>query len=139
MHSDKLTDEQRSGITLTNILEKDCAVIALQAITGWSRRRAHREASAAGYGDDHGAPRGTLEKALRTNGYTCTPVLYEDHSAATFALTKDYGTFLVYVEAHVMGLIDGDLHNSRGYWHDRVQEATQVTANTVAAGLGHPL
>lgn len=126
-----LTPAQRSEILLTNIAEKDCGVIALQALTGWRRRTAERRLAKAGYTELMGTPRGALETALQAAGYSCDhrrvdPNVPKD-TAATFTLTHEYGLWLVYVENHVMAVVEGDLHNSRGYWHAPVEAYTAVT------------
>jgi hypothetical protein len=121
-----LTPEQRSDILLSNICDKDCAVIAIQAITGYKRRAAEQLARRFGYSDT-GMHRGNIEKALSDRGYTLCPMtLNFGTTPAVFATTHEYGKFLVYTAQHVMALVDGDLYNSRGMWHDRVEQITEI-------------
>lgn len=125
-----LTPEQRSEILLTNIDKADCGVIAFQAITGLCREAAEVKMEARGYSKTEGTPRGTVEAALKAEGYKIEARPLFDgggrETAATFALTHEYGTFLIYTERHVMALVDGDLHNSRGHWSREVELAEEV-------------
>lgn len=101
---------------------------AIQAVTGWSRARALKVAKAdAHYRDGSGVTRGNIERALVANGFEVEAVAYDPHdSVATFALANDWGTFLVYVDGHVMALVDGDLFNGRGNWGKPLDGATKV-------------
>lgn len=124
----KLTPEERSSITLTNILKSDCGVIAIQAVSGLPRKAAELLAKRHGYTPTGGTPRGGIDAALAERGFVLTPVEYEPkETAASFACRHEYGTYLIYVDEHVMALVEGDLHNSRGAWHDRVEEIKEVT------------
>jgi len=133
-----LTQAQRSEIWLTNIDTSDCGVIALQAVTGWSRKRAERELRKyGGYPSKEtgGTPRGGIELALAANGVETESYPWaKTDTVATFALRHDYGRFLIYVtherngerSGHVMALVDGDLPNSKGSWHDSPDQVTRV-------------
>lgn len=125
-----LSDEHRSEILLTNISTSDCGVIALQAITGMSRAEAEAVATEkAGYEHAVGVPRGGMNKCLRELGYELEFVagMSAGFTTATFAFDHEYGTYIVYTDAHVMAVIDGDAHNSRGDWHSPVELAYKVT------------
>lgn len=124
----KLTPEERSDITLTNIDKADCGVIAIQAVTGLPRRAAEMLAARHGWTKSGGIMRPGVDLALAERGYSLKPIVPEPgETAATFAVRNEYGKFIIYVDAHVMALIDGDLHNSRGAWHDRVEEIKEIT------------
>lgn len=124
-----LSPEQRSEIMLSNITNSDCGIIAIQAITQMSRAESERLCREAGdHQDGEGISRLGLIFALRRVGYTCQPTLAERETAAVFATTHEYGTFLVFTDGHVMALVEGDLHNGRSDWHAPVEEAYRVTA-----------
>lgn len=122
-----LTPEQRSEILLSNIATSDCGVIAFQAVTKAKRPVAEREMKRAGYKPETGTPRGAIEKALRKRGYKTKDAPDFRQTPATFASTHEYGVYLVYTDRHVMALVEGDLHNSRGHWHSPVEAITEVT------------
>lgn len=125
-----MTPERRSEIWLNNIESKDCGVIAIQAITCLPRSEAELLARAFGYNPSSGIhPRG-VEEALEANGYDIVTANYEGHTAATFALTHEYGVYTVHVDGHVMALVEGDLHNAKTnkFWHMPVIDASRITA-----------
>lgn len=127
-----LSPERRSEILFQNIDTSDCGVIAIQAVTGWRRETAEKRMLKAGYSKEGGAPRGTLEKVLAAHGFK--NVVYRkvdprepQATPATFAMVHEYGLWLVYVESHVMALVDGNLHNaSPKHWHARVEAYSSV-------------
>lgn len=123
-----LTPERRSEIMLTNISESDCGVIAIQAVAGVSRERAERLCKEHGsYEPNRGTPRGGLERVLDYLGVEFVEVEdYYNATPATLACEHPYGSYLVYVERHVMALVDGDLHNSRGHWRTPVDGLTRL-------------
>lgn len=123
-----LSAERRSEIMLTNIDTSDCGVIALQAVTGLGRRESEELLTEKGYRPKVGTPRGALEQSLKALGYTVRSIRpdYRD-TPATFSITHEYGRYLVYTEDHVMALVDGDLHNSRGSWRAPIQGIMEVT------------
>ena len=122
-----LNPARKSEITFENIELKDCGVVALQAVTRLRRQQAVELLSEHGYSPDTGTTRGGLEKALDELGIGWELMdLDPTDTVATFALRHEWGRFLVYVEGHVMGLIDGDLYNSRGHWHDRLSSVTRI-------------
>lgn len=123
-----ISEERRSEIFLSNIGLTDCGVIAIQAVTGWPRKRALKFAiEKCQYDETSGTPHGAIDSALRAAGYRVEPVEhYVSSTAATFALTHEYGKFLVYVSGHVMGLVDGDLYNSRSHWGKQLVRAAKV-------------
>lgn len=121
-----LTDERRSEITHENMDKLDCGVVALQAVTGWKRRTAIRRLGKA-Y-TETGTSRGGIELALIASGFTVEEVPRDpSETAATFAVRRDTGSFLIYVSRHVMALIDGELFNSRGYFRAPVESITKVS------------
>lgn len=122
-----LTREQRSAITFENADTSDCGVVALMAVAKIKRARAERILKKFGYTPSGGTPRGAIEQALRELkiGYEMTKPDLRD-TAATYSLSHEYGRFLLYVECHVMALVDGDLFNSRGHWHDRLDKITAI-------------
>lgn len=122
-----LTPEQRSEILLTNIDTSDCGVIALQAITGRKRKPMEALAKKNGYSPTTGAPRGCLEKALESIGYRTRKLDPRGETPATFSMTHENGLYLIYTEGHVMALVEGDLHNSRGNWRLACESITEVT------------
>jgi len=133
-----LTPEKKAEILHANIGSSDCGVIAIQAITGKSYKVCERAAKKFGYSPDGGAPRGSLEKALEHLGYK-TKVIQPGagDTPATYSIMNEYGSFLIYVTTksaktgeyggHVMALVDGDLHNSKGSWRCAVEQITEVT------------
>lgn len=125
-----LTPEERSEISLRNIGSSDCGVIAIQAITGIKRSEAEDLAVANGYVTGIGTARGGINKALQKAGYRLEPVIATRETPATFALTHEYGKYLIYVDAHVMALVDGDLYNGEGSWHSRVEEIYAIQKGT---------
>lgn len=123
-----LTPEQRSEVVLTNISSADCGVVAAQAVTRLNR--AETEKLVTEYGDyKHGIgiSRGAMVRALKHAGYKLTHVP-QDHgeTAAVFACRCEYGMYIVFTSNHVMALVEGDLHNSRGDWHAPVELAYKV-------------
>ena len=125
-----LSPERKSEITLTNITMTDCGVIALQAVTGLKRARAEAVAiDQAGYRPGHGVTRGGLNRALEKMGWKVDLVATERDrfTVATFAMDHEYGTYLLYTEQHVMAMIDGDVHNSKGTWRAPLEEAYKLT------------
>lgn len=124
-----LTPEQEQEITLRNIGTSDCAVAALMAVTGWPRLKAEPLLEAGGYRSDTGAPRGSIELALEQGG---REALVQDRAGwhgdtpATFSMTHDVGLYLLYVEGHVMALVDGDLHNAVHRWGRPLDGVTLV-------------
>lgn len=126
-----LSDREKSSYLLRNLSTSDCGVIALQAVTGWPRDEAEKVAlEDAGYNPDRGTPRGGLEEALEMRGWQCDPAPFEvgRDTTATFALRHEYGMYLVYTDDHVMGLVDGNLTNSKGSWHRPVVQVSKVVA-----------
>lgn len=124
-----LSDQQRSEIMLTNITEADCGVIAYQAVTGSKRPEAERLCiELGGYAPGKGIHRGGLNRALAAAGYSLTLSANErdGFTVATFVFSNEYGKFLIYTHNHVMALIEGDCHNSRGDWHSPIEEAFRV-------------
>jgi hypothetical protein len=125
-----LPPERRSEILFQNIAKSDCGVIALQAITGLKRETAERLAvEIGGYTPEEGTPRSGLDRVLGKLSVQHSPVAYADIrgvTAASFAMFNEYGRFLVYTPAHVMALIDGDLLNSRSFFHDPVEAVTKI-------------
>lgn len=125
-----LSPEERSEILLSNIDQKDCGVIAVQAITKLSRPTALKLMLERGYDPATGTKRGIIERLLTSVGFRCEYRPEETRGTpATFATTNEYGLWLVYVERHVMALVEGDLHNSRGHWHSRLDGVTRVTGD----------
>lgn len=130
-----LSREQRSEIYLTNIDTSDCAVIAIQAVTGLSRHEAEELALRHGYVPAEGCvdkrpgmPRGGINEALKRYGFTLRRITPDPgDTPATFSLCHEDGRYLVYIDKHVMALVEGDLHNSRGCWSDPVEEIYEVT------------
>lgn len=124
----RLTPEQKSEIMLSNIDTSDCGVIAIQAVAGIGRAEAEKVAMNFGYRPGHGTPRGGIDSAVRSLGYRVESVEIDPgETAATFAVTNDYGRFLVYTDGHVMGLVEGNLTNSRGQWRERVEAVKRVS------------
>lgn len=126
----QLSDERKSEITLTNISTSDCGVVALQAVTGLSRAEAEAVATEkAEYKHGVGVPRGALNRCLRELGFELEYVAGQSagFTTATFAMDHEYGTYIVYTDAHVMALIDGNPHNSKGSWHEPVELAYKLT------------
>jgi hypothetical protein len=123
-----LTDEQRSDILFDNLLKKDCAVIALQAVTGWGLQRCMDLCqNVAGYTEEDGTPHDGLPRILEQEGWHVAQVPTEGRTAAVFAMDHDDDqTYLVYVHKHVMPLVCGDLHNGRGSWAAPVLRALRV-------------
>lgn len=123
-----LTPERRSEIMLSNITDHDCGVIAFQAITGRDRASAERLCRDKGSWDEQeGIPRGGLNLALMYAGYDLKPVSCHGDTSATFAVTHEYGVYLIYTEGHVAALVEGDLFNQRPGSHMPVEEAYRVT------------
>ena len=117
-----LTPERASEITFTNIEGHDCAIVALQGITGLSRAKAKELMDTyAGYEAGVGTPRLGIYKVL---GMLKAKVEAADpepgDTVATFALRHEYGRYLIHTSGHVMSLIEGDLYNARGAWHEQV-------------------
>lgn len=133
-----LSAERRSEILLTNISKDDCGVIAFQAVTGRPREEAMEIMLASGYEPGKGTDSNGVELALKQLGYKVEPVPAPEvlDTAATFALAHEYGTYVVHVVGrrgqktygHVMALLDGDLHNARGFFGDPVVGVSKVTA-----------
>lgn len=124
-----LSDERRSEITLTNITTSDCGVIAIQAITGMARPEAEAVAiEKAGYKPGFGIMRGNLNRALKDLGYEIELVATErdGFTVATFAVDHEYGVYLLYTERHVMGMIEGAVHNGRSEWHAPLEVAYRL-------------
>lgn len=123
-----LTPEERSSIMLTNISTSDCGVIAIQAVTGLPRKRAEQLCKKHGkYDPEQGTPRGGLEAVLDKLGIDWEAMPYDrNDTPATIAARDEYSTYLVYVEKHVMALVGGDLHNSRGHWRSPVDGLTRL-------------
>lgn len=130
-----LSPERRSEILFTNIGDSDCGVIALQAVAGISRKKAERVLRKHGW-DEFGTPRGGLEAAAVELGFKVKqrPVIRE--TPATFSAAHEYGSFFIYVTTktlkgeyggHVMALVNGDLHNSKGSWRIPCEQITEVT------------
>lgn len=122
-----LSPEEKSSITLSNIDTSDCGVIAIQAISGIPRSAAARLAIKHGYRPLHGTPRGGIDAALEELGFKLETILADGRdTAASFAVSHEYGKYIVYIEDHVMALIEGDLYNSRGYFHSHVEAIRKV-------------
>lgn len=122
------TRQKRSEIWLTNIESDDCGVIAIQAITALPRDEAEALAYEFGYRANAGILPGGVASALKSIGYTIKRAQVERRETpATFALSHERGVYLIHVDAHVMALVDGDLHNSRGSWHKPIMSIEQVT------------
>lgn len=123
-----LSPEQRSSILLQNIDTDDCAVIALQAVTGYARDVAELELSGYYRSRGDGTPRGALENVLQRLGYQ--PVVEHNPTSPTpamFALSHEYGTYLLYVKGHVMACVDGNLYNgSPKHWSSPLHQVTQL-------------
>jgi hypothetical protein len=106
----------------------DCGVIAIQAVTGYKRSFARKLANAVGYNPDKGMKRGTIEEALIKRGFKVNCYAPRPGTTpATFAVSHESGSYLIYIESHVMALVEGDLHNSRGSWRMPVDQITEVT------------
>lgn len=123
-----VSDEQRSEVLLQNIDTSDCGIVALQAITGWTRAQAEARAGQR-YAKGTGMMRGTIEATLREHGWVCAQVPrteQQGETPGTWAFMHEAGMWLVYTERHVMALVDGDLHNSRGHWHRPVEGIVRV-------------
>lgn len=131
-----LSPERKSEILLSNMSDSDCGVIALQAITGMRRQLAMKLMLKNGYQPVLGTERGGVERALESKGYTVELVdedeIYNE-TAASFAMSHPNGKYLVYTArpaegfTHVMALVDGDLSNSRGHWHDKIFLVTHAS------------
>lgn len=124
-----LDEKRRSEILHHNISTSDCGVVAVQAITGCGYDAALAALEAHGYEDGVGTPRGGCEKALQDLGWKAElhPIETSTETPATFAVTHEYGRFLIYVEGHVMALVEGGLMNGRGSWGKRVEAVVRVT------------
>lgn len=123
-----LTPEERAAYLHSNLDTSDCGVIAVQAITGLPYSDALELAKAHGYVPGEGTPRGGIDAALRDHGLDVQPVVVDTQheTPATFTLKHEYGTYLLYTEAHVMALIEGNLTNSRGNWGKPLEAARRV-------------
>jgi hypothetical protein len=112
---------------LSNIDTSDCGVIAIQAATKMNRDSAFKLASDYGYAAGVGIDRGAIETALVSIGWTCEPMdVYRNATPATFAMSHEYGLYLVYVDKHVMALVNGDLHNGKGSWGQPIEQVTKI-------------
>lgn len=124
-----LTDEQHQAITHDNVEKSDCAVAALCAVTGWPRGIAEPRLAEHGYDPNSGTPRGALEACLHQWGVEAVlvdPNEWGGDTPATFSMTHEYGTYLLYVDKHVMSLVSGDLHNSKASWRLPLNGVTVV-------------
>lgn len=124
-----LTAEEKQAITLSNIDHKDCGVAALMAVTGWPRSKALPLLAACGYDPDTGTTRGGIEAALDEGGVEYVQLdegQWLGDTPATFTMTHEEGIYVLYVHKHVMGLVDGDLHNSRSSWRAPLDGVTHV-------------
>lgn len=125
-----ISPERRSEIMFQNVGTSDCGVIALQAITGLTRDEAMKVAvELAGYQEGVGVWRGRLNAALDKLGYKVEKIgINHGDTPATFAVTHEYGVFLLYTDGHVMVLREGDLLNAKGEWRAPLEEAHRVVA-----------
>jgi len=123
-----VTNERQSEILLQNLDYRDCGIVAIQALTGLPRKNALKLAiEESGYDPEIGIYRGDLERSFRAVGYTVSNYPLEPGtSVASFAIENERGSFIVYIEKHVMALVDGDLFNSRGSWFDQVEMVKKV-------------
>lgn len=123
-----LTPEQRSEITFTNIDTSDCAVVAVQAITRLPRKDVEDLMSLNGYHKVTGTPRSGTHKALHSLGFKLRELETDrTDTPATFAMSHERGLYLIHIKQHVMALVEGDLHNSRGHWGSPVEQILEVT------------
>ncbi len=125
----QLDPDRKSEITLANITDSDCGVIALQAVARLRRVDAVNLArTVGGWKDGHGMTNYNIHRCLTSLGHRIVP---EQHSpgatVATFAVTHEYGRFLIYTDGHVGTLIEGDLRNmSKAEWHCPIESVIRV-------------
>lgn len=122
-----LSAEARAAITRSNLTHHDCGVVALMAVTDLPYSKADQLCRRHGFTDTGGTPREALPQVLHDLGYPHRPAeFHHGESVATFALRHEYGRWLVYIDGHVMPLVDGDLYNARGWWSSPVVMALEV-------------
>lgn len=122
-----LSPERRSEITFGNVTSDDCGVVALQAVADLKRAEAMAALLGKGYEPGEGTTRGSVEEALRALGIDCyTSYDIGGETPASFALDHDSGSYLLYISGHIMALVEGDLHNARGFWNAPLVKAVRV-------------
>jgi len=124
-----LTDEQYAEVFKGNISTSDCGVVAFQAVTGLPYVEAEqRMTDHGGYTPGSGTPRGGIELALAMLGYDAEVVELEtQESPASLAVREEYGSFLIYIDTHVMALVEGNLYNARSFTGSPVEAFIKIT------------
>ena len=122
----KLTPEERSEVLLGNIDTSDCGVIAIQAVTSLRRADAERACERYGYHSGVGMDRAGQIGLLVKLGYSVELIEPDlGDTPATFAMTHDRGTYLLWTDGHVQTLKEGDLYNA--VFSERLEVAAKIT------------
>ncbi len=124
-----ITPEERQAITHDNIGTADCGVAALMAVTGWPRGVAEPRLALHGYDAQAGTTRGGIEACLEEHGVECVlvdPNEWGGDTPATFSMTHEHGIYVLYVDRHVMALVQGDLYNAKASWRMPLNGVTVV-------------
>ncbi len=122
-----LSPEARAAIQRQNLTHHDCGVVALMAVTDLPYGKAAQLCRKHGFTDTGGTPRQALPAALLDLGVQFNSTQWHGNdTVATFALRHEYGRYLLYIEGHVMPLVDGDLYNARGFWSAPLEMVVEV-------------
>ena len=127
-----LDKKARSEIYHENTKRADCSVVAAAAVSGLPYDEAEALLLETGYQvGEHtgaGAPRGTIERALRSVGFKMESEWAEPGTTvATFWMThRSRSTYLIYTDGHVCSLVNGKPYNF-GTGYALVESVTRVT------------
>ena len=124
--------------------KRDCAVYAIQQITGKDYSDCLYQLAKSGRKYGKGTPRHVTRHTLQAMGYRVTDVTtrYRDGYGLRTVRTAERGLpegyFLLFVARHVLAYVDGSVRDwTRGRCH-RIQEIWQITSPMEAAPESTP-